>query len=57
MWGKDDASMVGTMRHMWRMGGLKPFFAAYRVTGVREGANASLPPSLTRCSELKGNWG
>jgi hypothetical protein len=37
MWGKDDATTVGTMRHMWRMGGLKPFFAAYRVTAVREG--------------------
>jgi hypothetical protein len=42
MWGKDDATMVGTMRHMWRMGGLKPFFAAYRVAGVREGSAASL---------------
>jgi hypothetical protein len=37
MWGKDDATTVGTMRHMWRMGGLKPFFTAYRITAVREG--------------------
>jgi hypothetical protein len=37
MWGKDDATSVGTTRHMWRKGGLKPFFAAYRVTAVREG--------------------
>jgi hypothetical protein len=26
------------MRHMWSKGGIKPFFAAYRVTAVREGA-------------------
>ena len=25
------------MRHMWRMGGFKPFYTAYRVTAVREG--------------------
>jgi hypothetical protein len=37
MWAKDDATMAGTMRHMWNKGGFKPFFAAYRVTAVREG--------------------
>jgi hypothetical protein len=46
MWGKDDATMVGTMRHMWRMGRLKPFFAAYRVAGVREGVTL---PSSSSC--------
>ena len=43
MWGRDDATMGGTMRHMWRMGGFKPFYTAYRVTAVREGVR------LLRC--------
>jgi hypothetical protein len=47
MWGKDDATMAGTMRHMWSKGGIKPFFAAYRVTAVREGA---LTPTTRRPS-------
>jgi hypothetical protein len=40
MWGTNDATMAGTMRHMWSKGGFKPFFAAYRVTAVREGATS-----------------
>jgi hypothetical protein len=52
--------MIGTMRHMWRMGGFKPFFAAYRVTAVREGAPPHRPPTPqsslhcigTKCSLL-----
>lgn len=42
MWAKDDATMAGTMRHMWNRGGFKPFFAAYRVTAVREAAFGSI---------------
>jgi len=38
------------MRHMWRMGGLKPFYTAYRVTAVREGVRLRCPLHQVICS-------